>query len=924
MSRSIGQRLTDVVSRWKFGEPVIVVSGLPRSGTSMLMNMLSAGGMPVFVDDQRHADRDNVKGYFEYERVKGLETDPDRSWLRQARGQAIKVVSHLLRYLPPDNRYRVLLARRDLTEVLASQNLMLERLHQANPVSDDKARRHYEQHLRGVRSLVGVRSNFQLPEVPYAEVIAGADAWSQKISAFVGRDLDRARMAAVVDASLYRNRRKHGEIASVVAPVFLLAVFAPTAEAYIGPGAGFALAGSFLAVFSALLAGIMTILTWPVRHLIRHLRRRKSLAKAKVGRVVVLGLDGLDPNLAEKWIGEQYLPNLARLQKEGSFNRLRTTYPSISPVAWASFMTGVSPGRHNIFDFLNRDPKNYTPKLSSSDVRPSTRTIRIGDWVLPVGRPLIRNMRKSRAFWSILGDHGIPCNILRVPLTFPPEKFAGVLLSAMCIPDLRGTQGSFTFYTSNPEELASVDSNSEAAGGERVLLKFDGNVAEAELAGPSNTMRRKGGRVQLPFRVELRPDRQEAIVKIGRKSITLREREYSDWIQLTFKPLPFVAAHGIARFYVTNMSPDNFGLYVTPINIDPARPALPISWPGIYSIYLSKIVGEFATLGLAEDTWALNERVIDEQAFLQQTLDLHRERETMFFDALDKTREGVVACVFDGTDRLQHMFFRYLDADHPANRGKDVELYKNAIRDMYQQADGMVGKVLAQMKPDDLFLVISDHGFQSFKRGVNVNTWLLQNGLLSLKEGRTEGGEWFDGIDWSRTKAYAFGLAGTYINQAGREGQGIVQPGEETERVKRQIMDGLSGLVDPKTGETAINEMFDNLQVHHAGPYLANGPDLIVGYNRGYRASWEAAVGRVTREVITDNTKSWSGDHCIDPRLVPGVLFSSRAISAADPGITDLAPTILDLFGVAVPAHMTGSVLEVDFGRAAAVAPAPG
>lgn len=206
MSRSIGQGLAEVLSRWKYGEPVIVVSGLPRSGTSMLMNMLAAGGVSAFVDNQRQADVDNLKGYFEYERVKGLESDPDRSWLRQVRGQAIKVVSHLLRYLPPDNRYFVLLARRDLTEVLTSQNLMLERLKQANPVADDKARRHYEQHLRGVRSLVGVRSNFRLLEVPYAEVVAGADAWSRKISAFVGRDLDCARMAAVVDASLYRNR----------------------------------------------------------------------------------------------------------------------------------------------------------------------------------------------------------------------------------------------------------------------------------------------------------------------------------------------------------------------------------------------------------------------------------------------------------------------------------------------------------------------------------------------------------------------------------------------------------------------------------------------------------------------------------------------------------------------------------------------
>jgi predicted AlkP superfamily phosphohydrolase/phosphomutase len=704
-----------------------------------------------------------------------------------------------------------------------------------------------------------------------------------------------------------------------------LLLYPAGAGAYVGPGAGFALVGSFLAIFSALLAGMVTMLTWPVRHLIRSLRRRRSLARAKVGRIVVLGLDGFDPALAEKWMAEGRLPNLSRLKEAGSFDRLKTTYPSISPVAWASFMTGVGPGRHNIFDFLNRDPRTYTPRLSSSDVRPTARTIRVGDWLIPVGKPLIRNMRKSKAFWSILGDHGIDCNILRVPLTFPPEKFAGVLLSAMCIPDLRGTQGSFTFYSADPARLTgSGDSNAETAGGERVRLEFRDGVAEAVLPGPTNTMSRKGGRVGIRFRVELDPQQRRALLRIGRKTVPLREREYSPWIRLRFRPMPGVVVHGIARFYVTDMSPDSFSLYVTPINIDPGKPALPISWPRIYSIYLSKIVGEFATLGLAEDTWALNERVIDEEAFLGQILDLHAERESMFFDALEKTRRGVVACVFDGTDRLQHMFFRYLDPNHPANRGKDVVRFKDAILEMYQRADAMVGTVMKKLRGDDLFLVISDHGFQTFRRGVNVNTWLLENGLLALKEGRREGGDWFEGIDWSRTKAYAFGLAGIYINQTGREGQGIVAAGEETERLKQEIIRGLSGLVDPESGEIAINEIFDNNAVHQSGPYLGNGPDLIAGYNRGYRASWEGAVGRVSATVLTDNTKSWSGDHCIDPRLVPGVLFSSRPFRAADPSITDLAPTILDLFGVPVPAHMTGRVWPVEVaGRTADAAGAP-
>jgi predicted AlkP superfamily phosphohydrolase/phosphomutase len=372
-----------------------------------------------------------------------------------------------------------------------------------------------------------------------------------------------------------------------------------------------------------------------------------------------------------------------------------------------------------------------------------------------------------------------------------------------------------------------------------------------------------------------------------------------------------VKVHGIARFYITKMTPD-LGLYVTPINIDPGKPALPISWPSYYSVYLQKLIGDFATLGLAEDTWALNERVIDEEAFLKQTLELHEEREAMFFNALKKSREGVVACVFDGTDRLQHMFFRYLDDKHPANKGKDIVKYKDTILNMYRQADGMVGRIMEMLDADEHFMVISDHGFSSFRRGININTWLRDNGLLFLKDDATTSKDWFESVDWSRTSAYAFGLGGIYINKAGREGHGIVGKGEESEAVKRTIIEGLSGLRDEEHDDVAINDIFDNAKLHPSGPYRDNGPDLIVGYNRGYRASWEGAVGRVTNSVMIDNTKSWSGDHCIDPRLVPGVLFSNRRIDAEDPAIGDLAPTILTQFGVDVPGHMTGKVLAVN------------
>jgi predicted AlkP superfamily phosphohydrolase/phosphomutase len=904
--------------RLQFGAPIIVVTGLPRSGTSMVMRMLQAGGVAVTTDGERQADEDNPLGYFEVERVKRLAQEPDKSWLNQSRGKAIKVISHLLQSLPHDNYYRVILCERDLGEVLKSQNVMLQRREQPNPIEDAQAREHYERHLAHIRIFMKIKRNMEFLPVRYDEAISSPRAFAERLNAFLGGRLHVDRMVEVVDSKLYRNRKERAPVARaslsliMAAAALGAALVAPdTAHAYVGPGAGFALVGSFLALLAAVASSILSLVLWPIRFVLRWRRRRNAMSRASAQRVVVLGLDGLDPTLAEQWMAEGHLPNLSALAKSGSFTRLGTTYPAISPVAWSSFMTGVDPARHNIFDFLDRDVRTYKPRLSSSDIRPAPRTIRVGEWLIPVGRPIINNMRKSKAFWRILGEHGIPSNILRVPLTFPPEKFAGALLSAMCVPDLRGTQGSFTYYTTSHTTPCEADAAPEQTGGERRPITIEQGVIRTSLTGPDSPLRAEAKPLEIPFEIgAIDPAKKTCLLTIGRKKYVLREREYSPWIKLDFKAGFGVAVRGIARFYVTSMTPD-FKLYVTPINIDPGKPALPISWPRIYSIYLSKLLGEFATLGLAEDTWALNEGVIDEEAFLQQALDHHAERERMFFNALEKSRDGAVVCVFDGTDRLQHMFFRYLDSKHPANRGRDTVQYRDTILQMYQRCDEMIGRVQRQLGPRDQFMVISDHGFQSFRRGINLNAWLHQHGLLHLDPTKPAGGDWFANVDWSRTKAYALGLSGLFINQRGREARGIVEPGAETEALKKQIIEGLTGLHDSQADEASIIDVFDPAKVHSAGPYGGNGPDLIIGYNRGYRASWEGAVGRVTAEVFADNTKCWSGDHCIDPRLVPGVLFSNWRMPDEQPQIQDLAPTILSMFGVGKPAHMTGRVLPV-------------
>jgi predicted AlkP superfamily phosphohydrolase/phosphomutase len=660
--------------------------------------------------------------------------------------------------------------------------------------------------------------------------------------------------------------------------------------AYIGPGAGFAFLGSFLTLLGGLFLGFISVLLWPFRVAWGALAGRQGYKNAKIKKLIFLGLDGLDPSLAERYMVEGKLPNLSRLREMGGFHRLRTTFPAISPVAWSTFATGVNPARHNMFDFLNRNLRSYMLELSSSRVREPERVLSIGKYRISLSRPLVEMRRKSRTFWQILGQHRIASTILRVPITFPPEKFNGRMLSAMCTPDLLGTQGTFALYTTRT-------AGESLEGGNRFALNLRDGLYHGQIAGPENRIEAGAGQMTIPFTLRKRGP-ASATLEIAGERYELALGEYTPWVTLTFKASLGIAVTGIVRFLLTEIEP-HLSLYHTPININPEDPALPISHPSYYATYLAKLLGAYSTLGMAEDTWALNEHAIDNDAFLTQAYLTYEEREAQFLSALDRTRRGVVACVFDTTDRVQHMFFAQKDGGGP---------YSRVIEELYMRADTLVGKTLAHVDDDTILFVLSDHGFASFERGVDLNAWLLQNGYLALQPGASGDGRYLKEIDWSRTRAYTFGLAGIYVNEKGRERHGIVDPGAPATALKREIAARLTGLRDATLDRVAIREAWPSESLYR-GPYLDAAPDLIIGYADGYRASWDAAVGKVTSSVFSDNLKAWSGDHCVDPRLVPGVLFSNRAILAQDPGIEDMARTALELFGIAPPPHMEGKSL---------------
>ncbi len=686
------------------------------------------------------------------------------------------------------------------------------------------------------------------------------------------------------------------------------------AGAYIGPGAGFALVSSFAVIFVTAILAFIFILIWPFRTFWRILRHRKK-PKPLVKRLIVVGLDGQDPLLTDRFMQEGKLPNFEKLAQQGSYKRLRTTFPSVSPVAWSSFSTGTHPAKHNIYDFLDRDRKTYLPILSSTRIGSVEKHLKFGKYQIPLHKPELRLMRKSKPFWTILGEHNIWSTVLRVPITFPPDKFYGAQLSAMCVPDLLGSQGTFLLYTTRPAGERFKE------GGLRIGLSTSNGTPdsfESAIEGPENPFLQDASAMTIPMQIELDRAAGRARVTLNGDVVELETGKLSDWVKLSFSAGPGVKPSGMTRMLITEMG-EHFSLYLTPISIDPENPAMPISHPSYFATYLAKKIGPYSTLGLAEDTWALNEGITDDGVFLEQTYDIDREREEMFFASMEKLKQGSLVCVFDATDRIQHMFWRYLEDGHPAARGIDSPEHANAIEKLYEHNDALVGRVMDKLRDGDVLLVLSDHGFASFRRGVNLNSWLHANGYLTLKEGADGADEWLTQVDWSRTKAYALGLTGMFLNIKGREAQGTVEPGEEADALKAELIERLSGLTDEEAGEVGITEVFDTHKLY-GGPYIGNAPDLLIGYKRGYRTSWDCATGVVAGPVFEDNVKAWSGDHCVDPRQVPGVIFSSHAIDSDDPALMDIAPTALRLFGVEPPAHMEGVPIfeQSSFGGAAA------
>jgi len=604
---------------------------------------------------------------------------------------------------------------------------------------------------------------------------------------------------------------------------------------------------------------------------------------SRVDRVIVFGIDGLDPNILEKMMDAGALPGFSKIREAGTFRRLATSNPPQSPVAWSTIATGSNPGYHGIFDFITRKPEEYLPVHSIVKVNPTNLLARRSSMFLPA--------RKGTPFWAITSQMHISTTVIRWPVTFPPEEIYGNMLSGLGVLDLKASIGRYSFYTTG-----TVPEHQDMKG-DIISISSSSDMIKTKIIGPNNA--------SIPMEISIDKGHSAVTITIDSKNYTIKEGEWSDWIRLRFSIGSLRHVLGICRMYLDSVKPE-LRLYLSPIQVDSLNPAFPISSPDEYATELARNINSYSTLGTPEDTNALSDGCFDDEAFLDLCDRTMAEREKMLWYELERFKEGLLAFVFDTTDRIQHIYWTTRDPEHPTYDKTYAKKYQTVIEDYYQRMDRILQRILASIDERTVICVISDHGFESFRRAVHLNSWLVQSGLMVLKEPSPEGGEpLFKNVVWEKTMAYAMGFSSIYLNLRGREGKGIINSGDEAEKMKGKISDILTSLKDPKTGRPVIRNVYTREELY-SGPYISNAPDLIVGFEPHYRASWQTAIGGAPPKTVEDNLRKWTGDHMCDASYVPGVFLINRKTHLLHPKVVDIAPTILTCFQIPKPECMEG------------------
>jgi predicted AlkP superfamily phosphohydrolase/phosphomutase len=682
-------------------------------------------------------------------------------------------------------------------------------------------------------------------------------------------------------------------------------------------------------------------------------------------RVIVLGFDGVDARYTEQWMNEGKLPNLARLRAEGTFRPLRPTLPAQTPVSWSTFSTGIDPGRTGIFDFLRRDPKTYLPFFAAFDETKEPFLLgeknpyaaggvvlllvalialffrRVARYVvlalaviagvgafiaakkyLPMSRPGVVNRRQGIPFWEAAAKAGRKSLIVHVPVTFPAHDFGDDdrLLSGLGVPDVSGRVGKPFFFTSELDFQRAGASNEFSI--EVVQLEDNKGVINAKIQGPPNKLFPTPPYISIPMTITVADDRNSITIEQSGQKTTLRAGEWSGWTDFVFEFNPLIKLRGISRFHLVSSQPE-VKLYLSPINFDPRHlpPGLAISAPAKWAPQLAKDFGLYKTLGWQIDTWAISEGFADEQMFLDD-MNWTVTQDRKMFNSFLQSDYDLIVQQFEFPDRVGHVFWRFMDPKHPAYDAALAAKWGGTLLGAYQLMDAIVGDAMRAAEKDRAALmVLSDHGFASFRKSVNYNTWLVINGYMTLKTGVQvkdrnvemlfDQGQFWENVDWSRTRAYAMGLGEMYINLKGREAQGIVNPGAEYDALKAELKQKLVAMQDPEDGQYPVRRVLAREEAYRQfDPNMI--PDLFVTNNDGYRVSWQTSLGGIPKALIEPNKQVWSGDHCsVDPEIVKGIFFMNRKVTTARPPyIADVYPTVLGLLDVKPPYEVDGVELR--------------
>lgn len=631
-----------------------------------------------------------------------------------------------------------------------------------------------------------------------------------------------------------------------------------------------------------------------------------SPAGPKKGRVVILGFDGVEPTIVDAMFAANELPNLAKLRDEGSYQRLTSAIPPQSPSAWSSFLTCKNTGAHGIYDFVQRDPAVPLPKPGFG--RLDHAKLSADGALLQPAR--FNGNRKGDSFWKVADAQGLTCTSLMVPFAFPADDLTqGHMLCGLGVQDIRGTDNSFFSFSDTYTKQESV------SGGFLIPLTFEGDIAKATVPGARDVREKYDspkGFVHADIQFTVDRAANAVTVKTPMDELTVKKDEWSKWIEWTFELSPQFTVKAISRFYVIDAG-EHVNVYMACLQNHPKAPYVRFSTPESYSGELQDRYGLYKTIGWSYDTHALRQDALTDDAFLADVAQTMAFHERLTLDELDRGKDMLIAA-WTGPDRVSHMFWRFRDPKHPLYTESGAKKYGRAIEDTYKKMDEIVGKVAAKLGPDDLLMILSDHGFKSFRTGFNVNTWLVRNGYLTVK-GQTDAATAFttkeqgflQGFDWTASKVYSVGLGSIFLNLKGREGKGIVDPAD-AQTLASEIRDKLLAVTDPETGA----KVFDNIYTSDVftGKSKADAPDLQLGYADGYQSSKSTVSGSAPEPLFEVNDDKWSGEHgSSDVANTPGIFFSNKKTNTETPRIIDLGVTALQYLGASVPADFEGKPL---------------